>query len=355
MSLQCTRCLFQRLGIGLRAALFSYFKDERERGMFMKDDNRLGSASAALVAVIILICGAFGQGSPVLAIEKKQKGGPSMASPEGPAAAGTASGYVSLNGVKLILNHAYALAQPNTFDEKKLDIAVLLTEKPLPEGALRDVQGMEYVTHKKHNYVLFKINDQGKPIYEVIEHPVLKDTRLMMSGFTWAEFASEAFGKGRIQGSFRTPAATDFSGYKYEINVKFSAQVQQANLPEPLPDAKTGKALPTGGGAPAKAYFAYRKAIETKDVAGIRRLFQLPAGVEVTDDEINESLDVMSAAAPKNLKLTKGYSNTAGDRAAVYFVGTEEGEKLYGTVRMIKKNDQWMVAEEVWSNVPPEK
>ena len=41
---------------------------------------------------------------------------------------GKAFGSVSLNGEKIELNHAYALAQPNTFDEKKLDIAVLLID-----------------------------------------------------------------------------------------------------------------------------------------------------------------------------------------------------------------------------------
>jgi len=322
-----------------------------EKGVFLRQKKILKFAVAVIFAVIFLGRGTFGQVSPVCASEKK--GGPS--SSENQTTAGTASGNVSLNGVKMSLNYAYALAQPNTFDEKKFDIAVLLTEKPVSEGELKDAAGLEYVVQKKHNYALFKINDQGKPIYEVIEHPVLKNTRLMMSGFTWAQFAPKVFSKDRIEGSFKTSAETAFSGYKYEISVTFNARVQQAKLPEPLPDAKTGKALPSDGGAPAKAYLAYRKAIEKKDIAAVRRLFQMPAGVGVTDEEIKDSLEFLASAAPKNLKISKGYVSSAGDRAVVYCSGTEEGEKLYGTIGFIRKNDAWVVTDESWSNTPPEK
>ena len=277
-----------------------------------------------------------------------------MASSENQTTAGTASGKISLNGVKLELNCAYALAQPNSFEETKSDIAVLLTEKPVSEGNLKDVAGLEYVAQKNHNYVFFKINDQGRPIHEVIEHPVLENTRLMMSGFAWAKFDPNVFSHERIAGSFKTDGETDFGGYKYEVSVIFNAQVQQAKLPEPLPDDKTGKALPPDGGDPAKAYLAYRSAIEIKDIAAIRKLFQMPEGVELSDDDMKEGLEFMASAAPKDLKVTKGYINSAGDMAAVYFSGSEDGEKLYGTIGAARKDDVWMVTEENWSNTPPQ-
>ena len=277
-----------------------------------------------------------------------------MASSENQITAGTASGTISLNGVAIRLNYAYALAQPNTFDEKKLDIAVLLTEKPVSEGGLKDVVGLENVAHKNHNYAFFKINDQGEPIHEVIEHPVLEGTRLMMSGFTWAKFDPGVFSPERIEGSFKTEDNTDFDGYEYEVGVTFNAQVQQAKLPEPLPDEKTGKELPPGGGDPARAYLDYRTAIGEKDIAAIRRLFQMPAGVEISDAEMEEGLEFMASAAPKDLKLTKGYINSAGDMAAVYFSGSEEGEKLYGTVVLARKGNVWIVTEVNWSNTLPE-
>lgn len=266
---------------------------------------------------------------------------------------GTASGSLSLNGKKIELKHAYALAQPNAFDEKKLDTAVLLTEQPIPESELKEIPGLEFIAHKKENFAFFKINDQGKSIHEMVKHPLLKGTRLVMSGFTRAQWMPQTSNKERIEGIFKTEGPQDFSGYQYEINVRFSAPIQMAKLPEPLPDEKTGKALPPDGGDPAKAYFAYRKAVEKKDVAAIRKLFQPPPGVQFTDAAIKENLELMESMSPKNAKFTKGYANSAGDRAVIYLSGTENKEKLYGTIVMVKKGNAWMVAEEDWSNTPP--
>ena len=320
----------------------------------MSPGNSCTFVLAVLSTAIIILGGTPGRDSSGCASEKKP-GGSSSASSEDRTPAGTASGTISLNGVKITLHYAYAIAQPNAFDEKKLDIAVLLTEKPVSEDDLKDVVGLEYVAQKKHDYALFKINDQGKPIYEVIEHPMLKNTRLMMSGLTMAQFVSKVFSKERIEGSFTTGGKTDFSGYAYEMNVKFNAPIQQAKLPEPPPDDTSGKALPPGGGDPAKAYRAYRKAIEKKDITAIRKLLQMPAGVAVTDDDIRDSLDFMASSAPKNPKITKGYVNNAGDRAVVYLTGTDEGEKLYGTIGLVRKDGVWMVTEENWSDMPPKK
>jgi len=336
----------------MREKPFQRVKEKKET--FMTKDTSLKYVLAILFAIITFSGEMFGQNSYVFASDKKQGGSP-MASSENQTTAGTASGNISLNGIKISLNYAYALAQPNAFDENKLDIAVLLTEKPVSEDELKDVAGLEHVAYKKHNYVLFKINDQGKPIYEVVEHPVLKNTRLMMSGFTWAEFASGVFSRDRIEGSFNTKTETDFSGYKYHIAVSFNALIRQAKLPQPLPDVKTGKALPQDGGDPAKAYLAYRKAIEKKDIAAIRKHLQMPAGVQVTDDEMKENLEFMASVAPKNLKISKGYVNSAGDKAAVYVTGTEEGEKRYGTIGLIRRDAVWMVTEENWSDTPPKK
>lgn len=282
-------------------------------------------------------------------------GGSRIFAAENQLAVGTASGTLTLNGKKITLNHAYALAQPNTFDEKKIDIAVLLTEKPIPEEELKDIEKLEYITQNKHNYAFFKIDNQGKPIHEVIEHPVLKDTRLMMSGFTWAQFISKVLSKERIVGSFETKAATDFGGYKYEINVKFNAAVQQAKLPEPLPDEKTGKALPPDGGEPWKAYIAYHKAIMRKDTSALIKLFQPPTGIKITEDQLKEDIEFMASITPKSPKIKKGYVNSAESIAVLYLTASEKGKMLYCTVELLKKDGVWRVSAENCSNTPPKK
>ena len=81
----------------------------------------------------------------------------------------------------------------------------------------------------------------------------------------------------------------------------------------------------------------------------------MPAGFEATDEQMKEGIEFLASAAPKNLKITKGYINASGDRAVVYLTGTEEAEKLYGTIGLIKKNEAWVVTEEHWSNAPLKK
>ena len=76
----------------------------------------------------------------------------------------------------------------------------------------------------------------------------------------------------------------------------------------------------------------------------------MPAGVEASDEQMKEGFEFLASAAPKNLKITKGYINSSGDRAVVFFTGKVKAEKLYGTVGLIKKNDAWIATEEHWSN-----
>jgi hypothetical protein len=164
----------------------------------------------------------------------------------------------------------------------------------------------------------------------------------MMSGFAWTQFDPKVLTKKLIEGSFKTAADTDFSGYKYETSVNFTTKIQQAKLPEPLPDARTGNAFLLMLETLQKHILPTAKPLKKKDIAAIRKLFQMPAGFEATDEQMKESIEFLASAAPKTLKITKGYINASGDRVVVFFTGTEEAEKLYGTIGLIKKNDAWI-------------
>jgi hypothetical protein len=151
--------------------------------------------------------------------------------------AGTASGTLTLNGKSVPLRYAYAMAQPNTFDASKNDTAILLTEKPLPEGAIDEIGDLQEAAHdvirgRKHEgMAYFKINNAGKPIYELIDHPALlggQYRQIQMSGFTHADFAPKQMGPDRVEGTFATSKPEDFMSYKYEIKVAFSAPLMNA-------------------------------------------------------------------------------------------------------------------------------
>ncbi len=271
---------------------------------------------------------------------------------------GTASGTFTLDGKTAKLGHAYAMAQPNTFEKDKTDIAVLITERPLQNGALGDLEDLLDAVQdmKESSWVFFKIDDSGKPVFETIYQPVLGENRLMMSGFTHAEFHGQAPGKGRTEGTFRTKKAEEFVGHAYELDVTFKAPVVQAKRPEPLPDAKSGKALPRDGGEPGKAYMAYHAALMKKDIAEFRKFApETVKGKKLTDKEIQEGMEFMGMMTPPKPAVEKGFINTEGERAVLYITGMVENEKNYGTIEMIKSDGKWRVNRESWSNTPPEK
>jgi hypothetical protein len=266
---------------------------------------------------------------------------------------GTASGTLSLNGKAIALKYAYAMAQPNAFDEKKTDVALLLSRDPLTEGVFKDVEQLENVAYGMHGYAFFKINDEGKSVYELLEHPALNDKKLISSGIVIAEFKRKVLDEKRIEGSFDTSGVSDFMGHRYEIHVQFSAPIQQAKRPDPLPDQRTGTLLPSDGGEPGKAYLAYVKAIGNKDMQTILKHFQAPAGGKTSERELEQSLDSLAEMAPKDHKIVKGYINTNGDLAALQLTAKEDGETVYGTVGLVNKGGIWKVINEIWSNTPP--
>ena len=268
------------------------------------------------------------------------------------AATGKATGTLSVDGKRITLKYAYAMTQPDTFDAGKTVTAVLLTEEPLDEAALNDVEELDDAAIGQHGWAFFKLDADGKPIHEMIDHPATGGSRLIMSGFTQAEFVSKKMGKDRVEGSFRTKKTEDFMGHPYAIKVDFSAPVLQAKVPEPLPDAENGRTLPKGGGEPGKVYRAYLKAVRDKDIAALRIL--IPDKTQnMSDSEMKESVELVAGMSPKNPRITDGYAKKG--RAVLYVEGTMEGEKQYGTVELLKKEKTWGIVKESWSNTPPKK
>jgi hypothetical protein len=268
------------------------------------------------------------------------------------AVTGKATGTLTIDGKRITLKYAYAMAQPNTFDAGKTDIAVLFTEVPLDEGTLTDIEELDDAVMGQHSWAFFKLDEDGKPIHEVIDHPAAGGSRLIMSGFTQAEFISKKMGKDRVEGSFKTKKTEDFMGHPYSIKVDFSAPILQAKVPEPLPDVETGRTLPKGGGQPGKVYRTYLKAVRDKDIAALRTL--IPDKTQnMSDSDLKESLEFVAGMLPKNPKITDGYAKKG--RAVLYVEGTLEGEKQYGTVELVRKENMWGIVKESWSNTPPKK
>ena len=273
------------------------------------------------------------------------------ASPE--PASGTASGTFAIDGKAVTLRYAYAMMQPNTFDEKKSDTVILLTDKPIPEGAFEKLKDLEDVDRgQKRNSVLFKLDESGNAIREVIHHESLGDASLQMSGMTHADLKASVRTKDRVEGSAQTKGEEEFLHHKYQVNARFSAPIRQARPEEPLPNAKTGQKLPAGGGEPGKAYFALHNAIQKRDLAAVRKM--KPADMpDMPDEDLKKGLELMAMMTPAKVTIDDGY--VKGDAAVLYVSGTQEGQKQYATIRLTRSAGAWRVGAESWSDKPPSK
>ena len=274
------------------------------------------------------------------------------AAPPEATAPGEASGSFSIDGKSVAVHYAYAMTQPDVFDAKKTNTAILVSEKPVSDAALADAKDLEDAGRGMTNWILIKLDEKGSAIREVVRHQSLGDASLQMSGMTHSDFKAGAQSADRIEGAIRTEKEEEFLHHKYRTDVRFSAPLRVAAREEPLPDARTGKKLPKGGGEPGKAYFAFEDAVRRKDLAAIRKL--KPADMpDMPDNDLRQALEIMAAMSPEKVVVDDGY--IAGDTAVLYVSGTQDGRKSYGTIRMKRVGDNWLATNQNWSDKPPEK
>ena len=268
-----------------------------------------------------------------------------------PPSPGSASGTFSIDGKTVELRYAYAMAQPNTFDEKKTDTAILLTDKEVPESAFAGLKDLESAGRgQTRNSVLFVLGEDGQARREVIHHAALGESNLQISGMTHSDVKITARTVDRIEGSAQTSGAEDFLKHKYQLKAQFQAVIRQAHRDPPPPNAKTGQKLPPGGGEPGKAYLALQDAIRKQDIAAIKKM--KPADMpDMSDEDLKKGLALMAAMTPEKISIDEGY--VAGDAAVLYVSGLLEKEKQYGTVNLKKVGGAWHPAGEKWSNTPP--
>jgi hypothetical protein len=262
---------------------------------------------------------------------------------------GQASGTFSLDGKTVTLRHAYAMVQPDTFDEKKSNTVILLTEKPLAETVFAGLKDLERAGRGQTNWILLTLDENNTPVREVVHHQALGDQSLQVSGMTSSDVYRGAWTAEKIDGSVRTKEEKKFFDHKYKTDAHFSATLRQAVRDEPLPDARTGKKLPAGGGEPGKAYLAFQEAVRKKDLAAIRKLKPVDMP-DVSDEELRNMLELMAAMTPDKLTIVEGYAK--GEAAVLYVTGIEEGQKRYATIRMSRVGGQWVSTKEKWSDQP---
>src|SRR5207237_7754442 len=114
------------------------------------------------------------------------------------------------------------------------------------------------------------------------------------------------------------------------------------------PPPPKGKPLPAGGGEPAKAYFAFDKAVRAGDMAAVRRGVSAEQEKEMSSEDFKKMFPLMQALRAKNVKITSGTID--GDTATLLATGKDESGTATGTITMVRQGGAWKLQKEEWKS-----
>jgi hypothetical protein len=157
------------------------------------------------------------------------------AAPPTGLAPGRAKGTITVNGKVVTLAHAYAALEPNPFDEKKSDIVVLLTDRPLPAAAMAG--DLSDAATSVPTWLRLKLRDDpemaksmGRERWVVgnrtLGHEVLKTQTLQTSPDFSTKLDAVAIGTSRVEATAYTDGVQEQFDDKFEYRVSFNATVK---------------------------------------------------------------------------------------------------------------------------------
>ena len=145
---------------------------------------------------------------------------------------GTARGQLTLNGTSVVLQYAYATAQPGFFDESTEDVRVLLSDVPLDEEARHDVFALIHLARDGSAHAVEVVIDaQGQPISGGFYAPEFDG---MISATGMHRFERDVLERTRIGGRLSTSGAHEFQGVTYAYNVRFAAVIPRPPTAEEI-------------------------------------------------------------------------------------------------------------------------
>ncbi|MFB3855467.1 MAG: hypothetical protein ACE148_16835 [Vicinamibacterales bacterium] len=260
--------------------------------------------------------------------------------------AGKASGTVTIDGRSMKVSHAYAWAEQDASNPAKSSVLILVTQREAPPEIFAGAKGMIEACVRIRGFILFELNQRGALVSEIVDHPSL-DMRMQNAGLTPSSFAATAFSMERVEGTFRTKRALEVQGHEYNVDVEVATPVTPAPKPSPPPPAEP---LPSGGGEPGKAYLALHAAVARRDLAAILTLIPKAGRTSAELSSIAANLDASAQFQPTDPKVIGGF--VTGEKAVLDVEGTEDGQKRYGRIEMVREGGAWRFVKQQWRNSP---
>jgi len=271
----------------------------------------------------------------------------------GPAAADQVGGSCTSKGKDVPFSDGVVYREPNTFDETKQDVVVVLANVALDKAAIaaapaedKDDAVRDQVWEADDGAKIeLHIDEEGK-VWAM--HYNAGGTSFSQSGTGVGELALATNDAARAAGKFELEGDGDEEmkcSLSFDLSYGNVAAAGQAATTK-APPAPTGKPLPAGGGDPGKAFLANLDAMKKGDVdamlatASKEQADQIRA--ERNNPEFGAMIEMMKAFAPKTIQITGGQD--FGDRAELTLTGTDEaGDPMTGTAKLVKEDGAWKV------------
>jgi hypothetical protein len=297
----------------------------------------------------------------------------------------SAQGQLMVDGKTITLSYAYAVAGPDTFDGTKEAYLVLLTEKPLAAGAMKEADSLHELGGKSVTSLLesgLALNiGPDKGYHLTIRHPALKGRELQKSWYSGLQLVT--LGPDRVAGTFASSSGMGKSegdggveeimpNHTAQFKIRFDAPVtRRFPLEEKLELGANARKLSAGGGEPGKAWleqackpapalpnlkdpkdvekYLLAQGMTEKDLEQEAARMSKLEGRRVTREEAIKKMaemmagmaDLGDAMTPKDCKVLGGGQD--GKIAILQVEATMGGGRVTTDVTLVKQGDAWSV------------
>jgi hypothetical protein len=249
------------------------------------------------------------------------------------AAAQSATGSITVDGKKTALDHAVAVRL------KDGRVRVLISDQDVAAPVLKDDFGRMHL--KSLSGVEVEITADGQIPTGTLYSPGFTKMNGSFSASGMHKW-SGTIGADTIEGTLSLPSDS-FAGYQYAYTATFKAPISSGAAPPPK-----GTPLPSGGGAPGKAYRDYLGYVAAGNVAKVRGAVSAARATQASDADVKKMLPMIQALSPKDIKIVS--ATIDGNHATLLTTGKDTDGPSAGTIDMVLEGGAWKVEKESWKS-----
>lgn len=259
---------------------------------------------------------------------------PDLARAQTPGQDGRATGSLTLNGARITLTHAYAVAKRGMFDKATEDVQVTLTDAELPDTARDDMfELIQLARDGKVTAVEVRIDATGAPIGGAIYAKAF-DGMVSVAGMH--RFAQARKEQKAIAGRLSMDGPSTFRDVTFQYDATFDARI-----PRPPTAEETAAALAS---PPALAAAAYVAAVRRGELSAFVATLAPDAAEGYRGADARDRLTQLRTDMPADTRVTNLAPQKDGSALATV-EGHENGIVIAYELKMVRVGDAWKVGK----------